>query len=75
VAIPAAAISDIMATVRESPSHVMTSPDSGVAIVEPAAVHSRMSPSTPGEIRSPSRTCGMRAAQLAKMNPLAMKAM
>ena len=72
---PAAATSDITATVRESPSHVMTSPDSGVAIVEPTAVHSRISPSTPGETRSPSRTCGMRAAQLAKMNPLAMKAM
>ena len=37
-------------------------------------MHSRMSPSTPGDTRSPSRTCGMRAAQLAKMKPLAMKA-
>ena len=44
-------------------------------MVEPTAVYSRMSPSTPGETRSPSRTCGMRAAQLAKMNPLTMKAM
>ena len=71
---PAAPVSDITATVRESPSQVMTSPDSGVAMVEPAATDSRMSPSAPGETRSPSRTCGMRAAQLAKIKPLAMKA-
>jgi len=71
---PAAEISDIVMTVRASPSRVMTSPDSGVAIVEPAAMHSRTSPSTPGVTRRPSRTCGMRAAQLAKMKPEAMKA-
>lgn len=73
VAIPAAEISDITATVRDSPSREMTSPDRGVATVEPAAMHSRTSPSTPGVTRSASRTAGIRAAQLAKAKPAQKK--
>ena len=47
--------------------------DSGVATVEPTAMHNRMSPSTPGVTRSSARTWGMREAQLANRKPLPMK--
>ena len=73
VARPVAEMSDITSTVRRSPILVMTSPDSGIAMVEPIAMLSRMSPSTPGDTRSWLRTCGIRAAQLANANPAAMK--
>ncbi len=51
----------------------MTSPDRGVAMLEPTAVHNRMSPSTPGLTRNSLRTWGIREAQLAKMTPLPTK--
>ncbi len=73
MAMPAAEIHDITTTVRVSPSQLMTSPDSGVAMTAPTAMHSKMSPSTPGVTRSSLRTCGIREAQLAKMNPALMK--
>ena len=61
------------AVVRASPNRVMTTPDSGMATAAPIAAHSRISPSTPGVTRSWLRTCGIRAAQLAKAKPAQMK--
>ena len=60
------------ATVRASPSRVTTRPDSGMAITDPTATHSRSSPSCAGLTAKRSRTWGIRDAQLAKANPLPM---
>ena len=49
-------------------------PASGIAMIEPAATASRISPSCDGVAASASRICGIRDAQLAKENPLPMNA-
>ena len=51
----------------------MTTPASGIETSEPIAIASRTRPSRCGFSSSPSRTCGIREAQLANMNPLRMK--
>ena len=51
----------------------MTTPASGIEISEPIAIASSTSPSRCGLSSSPSRTCGIRDAQVANMKPLRMK--
>ena len=62
-----------MTVVREL-SFCTIRPASGSAISEPTAIASSTRPSS-AELRcSPSRTCGIREAQLAKAKPQTMKA-
>src|SRR3954462_587650 len=61
-------------TVRREPSLVITGPDNGRAMTDPPARASRTSPSSDGLRCSLSRTCGMRAAQLAMAKRRPMKA-
>ena len=59
--------------VRAAPARATTVPASGSAISDPAAIDSSSSPRLPGLSSRPSRTCGMRDAQLAKMKPAPKK--
>ena len=70
---PPALTTAISVIVRDAPSRATTVPASGRAISEPAAIESSSSPRLAGLSRSPSRTCGMRDAQLAKAKPAPKK--
>ena len=63
----------IAATVRAAPNRATTRPASGSDSDRAGAIASSTRPSSPGSARSPSRTCGMRDAQLANAKPLRMK--
>ncbi len=69
---PTARIIDIALIVRAAPSLEITTPASGIEISEPIAIASRSRPSCCGLSSSPSRTCGIRDAQLANAKPLRM---
>ena len=64
----------ITVTVRREPYRLTIRPDSGSAISEPAAMASSTSPSWEGSRLNRSRYWGIRDAQVAKANPVAMKA-
>jgi hypothetical protein len=53
----------------------MTTPASGIETSEPIAIANSTSPSCCGLSSRPSRTCGIREAQLANAKPLRMKTM
>ena len=59
--------------VRAAPSLATTVPASGKATSEPAAMDSSSRPRLPGLSFRPSRTCGMRDAQLANAKPAPKK--
>ena len=61
-------------TVRREPNRLTTTPAMSSAVIEPAAMVSRTSPSVAGARCRPSRTCGMREAQLANAKPQPMNA-
>ena len=63
-----------MATLRAVPKRFTTMPARGIATIAPRAMASRTSPSSDGVACSSSRIWGMREPQLAKQNPLPMKA-
>ena len=73
VAMPTAATTVMIATVRAGPSRATTTPASGIDTSDPIAIASSTRPRPRGESPSASRTCGMRDAQLANANPLKMK--
>lgn len=64
----------IIVRVRRDPSRVITGPESGREITDPAALARSTSPRLAGVSSSASRTWGIRDAQLAKANPAAMNA-
>ena len=64
----------MIAVARAAPIRVTTIPASGIAMSEPTATASKIRPSSDGVACRASRICGMREAQLAKLNPLPMKA-
>ena len=69
---PAARISDIVRIVHAAPRREITTPASGIEISDPIAIAKSTSPSCCGLSSSPSRTCGIREAQLANAKPLRM---
>jgi hypothetical protein len=74
VARPTPSSAAIAVTVRAEPILVTTGPDSGSASSEPAAIASSTRPSAAESSSSRSRTCGIRAAQLANAKPEPMNA-
>ena len=62
-----------MRTVQRDPKCPMTTPDSGNAMTEPAAIANNTRPHSDGSRWNRSRTWGMRDAQLANAIPEAMK--
>jgi hypothetical protein len=64
----------MIVTVRREPKRETIGPESGSAGTEPAAIASSTRPSADGSRSRPFFTCGMRAAQLEKANPVAMNA-
>ena len=64
----------VAATALREPKRPTTGPDDGSAITAPAAIASSSRPSSEGSRPSRSLTCGIREAQLANANPVAVNA-
>ena len=69
---PSARTIDIARIVHAAPSLEITIPASGIETSDPIAIASSTRPSCCGLSSSPSRTCGIREAQLANAKPLRM---